>query len=191
MSSNHCLIRHGSSSTNRHRCRTRCAGRSLMPAAPRRATLSTVKAIPVITAARRSRRSNGSDNSDGNSGHIDHGDHGSHCGPCRGCGGFADAERPCGNTWHCQLPLARRSATADPPVAAGPPDYLPPLAPRSPAVRRRRPPLACRIAGQCLSPVGRRRGSKRRSPLMRQELDDRASQCSHAARAALIQDQHL
>ena len=48
MSSNPCLIRHGSSSTNRHRCRAHCAGRSLMPAAPRRATRSTVTVITAV-----------------------------------------------------------------------------------------------------------------------------------------------
>ena len=44
-----------SSSTNGHWSvrRTLCAGRSLMPAAPRRATISTVTAIAVIMAARR------------------------------------------------------------------------------------------------------------------------------------------
>ena len=90
-------FRHGSSSTNRHTCRTRCAGHSLMPAAPRRATvtISTVTTIAVITAARRSN------------------------GPCRGRGGFADAGRPCGTAWHCYPPRARRLA------AAGPPDYQP------------------------------------------------------------------
>ena len=98
MCSNNCLICHGSSSTIRHRCRTRCAGRSPMQAAPRHATISTVTAIAVITAARRSRRSNG---------------------PCRSRGGFADAGRPCGTAWHCQplgpagrAPLARRSPLA-------------------------------------------------------------------------------
>ena len=44
------MIRHhdGSSSMNRHLCRTRCAGRSLMPAAPRRATISTVTVIRAV-----------------------------------------------------------------------------------------------------------------------------------------------
>ena len=104
MSSNHCLICHGASSTNRRRCRTRCADRSLMPAAPLRATISTVMITSaVITAARQSRRSNGSS---------------------RGRGGFSDAGRPCGTAWHCQPPRARRLA------AAGPPDYQPSLARR-------------------------------------------------------------
>ena len=172
----HCLIRHGSSSTNRHRCRTgtRCAGRLLMPAAPRRATLSTVTAIAVITAARRSRRSNGRDNSHGNGGHIDNGDHGGHCGPsrCRGRG------RPCGTAWHCQPPRARRSAAAGPPVAAGPSDGRTTSRRRLASGGRRWPAglpgSACRQ-----SAAGGRRGSKRRSPLMRpdSEPDDRASQC--------------
>ena len=35
------MNRHGSSSTNRHSCRTRCASQTLIPAAPRRATIST------------------------------------------------------------------------------------------------------------------------------------------------------
>ena len=107
MSSNLCLIRHGSSSTNRHgdtaAARAVQAARSCvgaMPAAARRATISTVTAIAVITAARRSRVSNG---------------------PCRGRGGFADAGRPCGAAWHCQPP--RRLAVAGPPAAtAGPLD---------------------------------------------------------------------
>ena len=101
------MICHGSWSTNRHLCSTRCAGRSLMPAAPRRATISTVTTIAVITAARRSN------------------------GPCCGRGGFADAGRPCGTAWQCQPPRARRLA------AAGPPDYQPSLArPRPPLTRR-------------------------------------------------------
>ena len=91
LSSNHCLIRHGSSSTNQHSCHIRCAGCSLIPSAPLRATIWTATAIAFITVALRSRRSNGSNNSESNCGHIDHGDHCSHCGPCRGRGGFADA----------------------------------------------------------------------------------------------------
>ena len=154
MSSNHCLIRHGSLSTNRHRCRTRCAGRSQMPAAPRRATISTVTAIAVITAARRSRRSKG---------------------PCRGRGGFADAGRPCGTVWHCQPPRARRLATDGPPVTAGPPDYQP--------LARPRPPPARRIAKQCLPPVGRRRPAQieRRSPLMPPPLAGRSQTIARAS----------
>ena len=152
MSSNHCLIHHGSASTNQHSCSTRCAGRSLMLAAPRHATISTVTTITVITAARRSN------------------------GPCRGRGGFADAGRPCGTAWHCQPPRARRLA------AASPPDYQPSLA-------RPRPPLTCRIARQCLQPVGRRRPApvERRSPLMLPPPLARrsCSQCSHAAIAAV------
>ena len=56
-----------------------------------------------------------------------------------------------------------------PPVSAGPPDYQ--LPGRWPAGRP--PPLACWIARQRLPPVGQR-GSKRRSPLMRPEQDNRA-----------------
>ena len=163
MSSNHCLIRHGSSLTNRHRCRTRCAGCSLMTGSPR-ATISMVTAIAVITAARRSRRSNG---------------------PRRGRGGCADAGRPCGTAWHCQPPRSRQpeSAAAGPPVAAGPLDYQTPLA-------RRRPPLARRLDRQCLPPVGRRRPARVEAALfadaaVRPEPDDRASRCSHAASAAV------
>ena len=144
----------------------------------------TVTAISVITAAtRRSRRSNGRDNSDCNGGYIDHRGHGDHCGPYRGRGWIADAGRPCGTVCQCLAlpaaagplvcrwlrlppPLARRSPL---PWPAGPPDYQPPLTRRSAAVAA--------AAGRC--------GSKRCSLLMRQEPDDRASQCSHAAGAAV------
>ena len=118
------MIRHGSSSTNRHLCRTRCAGRSLMPAAPRRATISTVMTIAVITAAWRSN------------------------GPCCGRGGFADAGRPCGLLrpgtasrlgpagWP---PLARR--TTSPPAAAADPQAVP-AAGRPPAASAGQTPLS-------------------------------------------------
>ena len=83
-------------------------------------------------AARRSQRSKCRDNSEGNGGHINHGDYCCHCGPFRGRGGFTDAGRPCGTAGHCQPPWARWSAAAGLPVG------------------RRRPPLARRIARQCL-----------------------------------------
>ena len=48
--SNYCLIRHASSSTNRHRCRTRSAGRSLLPSAPCGLNDVKVTAVTAITA---------------------------------------------------------------------------------------------------------------------------------------------
>ena len=100
MSSNHCLIRHRSSSTNRHRCRTRHA-----------------LCRPLAQAGRAQPR----DDIDGHGDHGDHGDHGGRRsnGPCRGRGGFADAGRPCGTAWHCQPPRTRRLAAAGPQEAAG------------------------------------------------------------------------
>ena len=136
MSSNPCLIRHGSSSTNPHRCRAHCAGRSLMLAAPRRATISTVTVIMAVQPtqtvratvaavllprSRRVRRRR-------------------------------TAVRDC---LHCQPPRARRLA------AAGPPDYQPSLARPLPSLTRRiarqgLPPVGRRPPARV----------ERRSPLM-------------------------
>ena len=110
-----CLLRHGSSTTNRHSCRTRCGGRSLLPAAPctscRRndgnghgravaevtadpttTTIARVTAITVVTAARRSlqsRQSDGRDKkiTDNIDGDKGRIDKGDHGGHCGPCSG--------------------------------------------------------------------------------------------------------
>ena len=157
-------------STNQHCCRLRCAGRSLIPAAPRRATISTVTAN-----RRRSRRSRR---------------HGGHGGPTAATIATVTAatsitgitaaiavraavaagsltpdgrEGLPGTAWHCQQP---RSAAAGLPDAAGPLDYQPPLARRTtsrrwpagrPTAAAAAEPLARWIGRQCLPQVGRRR----------------------------------
>ena len=164
MSSKYCLIRHGSSSTNRHRCRSRGAGRSC-----RRATISMVTAIAVIRAALRSRRSNGL---------------------CRGRGGFADAGRPCGTARHCQPPRALRLAAAGPPDYQ--PSLARRIARQclpGPPVGRRWPAGLPAAAGppdcQAVPPAasaGRMALSADAAAASRQTI---ASQCSHAAIAAV------
>ena len=162
LSSNHRLIRHGLSSTNRHcgaarSCRP--AGASIwtvtavtgvthgdlsnrcgpaVTADPTTTTIAmvTAPAISVITTARWSLWSNGRDYSDSNCGHIDHGDHGGQCGPYSCRGGFADSGRLCG-TASRRWPVCRPAATAA----------------RRLVGRWRPPPLAHRIARQCPPPL--------------------------------------
>ena len=151
----HCLIRQGSSSTNRHRCH------AVWPARSCRATISTVttvKAIAVITEI--------------------------------------SAEITTDPTT-TTVATVMISVITDESLRHGGHGGRPPLAHLLPLARwttsRRWPagwqlPLARRIVRQCLRPFGRRwpRGSKRRSPLMWPEPDDRASQCSGTAASAAV-----